>query len=64
MLGPGAGATDSLTVGTLGEAVHWRLDGPVRVLGGDLEITLRPAPRRPLAAEPSTPLGEACSPES
>lgn len=64
MLGPGAGATDPLTVGTLGEAVHWRLDGPVRVLGGDLEITLRPAPRRPLAAEPSTPLGEACSPES
>ena len=47
MLGPGAGATDSLTVGTLGGAVHWRLDGPVRVLGEDLEITLRPAPRRP-----------------
>nr|WP_316667243.1 bifunctional diaminohydroxyphosphoribosylaminopyrimidine deaminase/5-amino-6-(5-phosphoribosylamino)uracil reductase RibD [uncultured Propionibacterium sp.] len=65
MLGPGARAAGALRVGTLGEAVRWRLDGPVRTLGEDLEITLRPASRRSADGRRTTdPQGGACSPES
>ena len=48
LLGDGRPAFAALGVGTLAEAVRWRLDpaggGPVQQLGPDLWIHLRPAP--------------------
>lgn len=48
MLGPGIRSTGALNVDTLGRAIQWRLDEPVRTLDDNLEIILRPSPRRPV----------------